>query len=82
MKGFVKGLVFTKTLQSLLPWGDIHKWHLKFEIFLIRSFIRNHLQKFWLIRTHDWTCKFLMINIQGDQIGQFFANWATFGGSL
>jgi hypothetical protein len=21
-------------------------------------------------------------NVQGDQIGQFFANWATFGGSL
>ncbi len=64
MKGFVKGLVFTKTLQSLLPRGDIHKWPLKFLILLIRSFVRNHLREFWLIRTHDWTCKFLMINIR------------------
>ncbi len=63
MKGFVKELVFTKTLQSLLPWVDIHKWPIKFEIFLIRSFVRNHLA-FLLIRTHDWTCKSLMINIR------------------
>jgi len=30
----------------------------------------------------QWADFRMMSQVQGDQIGQFFANWATFGGSL
>ncbi len=41
-----------------------------------RQTILNLSKVFFLLQKH------IMNNNQGDQIGQFLVNWATFGGSL
>jgi hypothetical protein len=74
----------TRPPSIISLWLKVYKGRMNEELFLFETFAKTFICFVRLNLSFSVSAEPKLFNesIQGDQIGQLFANWATFGGSF